>query len=204
MFDARETAAGTRRCCWNKQHGLCRNRSLAGFVRHRVQGAESTCCTGTTWPESSWQSRGRRTPAPPSPPVRSWSLDSRRGLAATCSTGAFSLLSVAHVSSCCFSPLWAQSRLCVWTKKRAACQNCDVKVPCSVSQCQGRFGVKSLSYCTCEHCHVLHCKWLIALCQLQTQFILLLLDILTVKCCSPEEMKATPKSKSRCNLLSVC
>lgn len=93
-----------------------------------------------------------------------------------------------HVSSCSLSPLIAQLRLCV-AKKRATCPTCDVKVPYSVSH----FG-SSRRYCMCEHCHVLHCKWLmLAVYQGETQsdwLYLAGLSFLTIDCCLPEEVKA--------------
>lgn len=80
---------------WNIQYNICHNHLPAVFVRHRVLGAESTCCTGTTWPESFWQYWGQCAPAPGSPPVL-WSLHPHWGLTATCSKGPFSLLSMVH------------------------------------------------------------------------------------------------------------
>lgn len=76
-------------------HYLCHNHSLAVFMRNRVQGAESNCCTGTVWPESFYHYCGQCAPSPTNPPVL-WSPHPNWGLDATCSTGPFSPVSVVH------------------------------------------------------------------------------------------------------------
>lgn len=65
-----------------------------------------------------------------------------------------------HASSCSFTPLWAQSRLCAAWRKELLVEAVTQKVPPLCVKVSGKFWVNLRAMC--ENCHVRRCKWLMA------------------------------------------
>lgn len=89
-----------------------------------------------------------------------------------------------HVSSCSFTPLWVQLRLCVCWRKELLVKTVTKKSP---TLCHTE--ILGQVIVMCEHCHVQHYKWLTySSTKSNSQSNLLYLKLLVFfDCCWPEE-----------------
>lgn len=179
---------------WNIQDNLCHNHLLAVFLKHRVQSVESTCCTGTTWSEFSWHHWGQCAPARGSQPTL-WIAHPHWRLTATCGTGPFSLLSMVHSLG---ADMWAavlsvhyeHSQGFVCGEEKGYLSKLWRKSPLLHVTVSGEI-LGRIGYCMCEHCHVLHCKWLMVA-NINTIRLALsyYLSFSFTDCCLPQEVRA--------------